>query len=69
LASGATVSGASDYPRGNPENPVPTAELEEKFRGLVAPCFGAAAAQRALEAVQSLETCENISSVFRDLVA
>jgi 2-methylcitrate dehydratase PrpD len=68
LASGATVSRSSDYPRGNPENPVFTAELEEKFRCLVAPRFGAAAAQRALEAVQSLETCENISSVFRDLV-
>ena len=31
--------------------------------------LGAATAQRAIEAVQSLETCENISSVFRDLVA
>jgi len=67
LSNGATLTGASDYPRGNPENPVSTAQLEDKFRSLVTPRFGAATAERAIEAVQSLETCEDVSTVFRDL--
>jgi 2-methylcitrate dehydratase PrpD len=67
LLDGASLSGSSDYPRGNPENPVSTAQLEDKFRALVAPRFGAATAERAIEAVQSLETCEDVSTVFRDL--
>ena len=67
LSNGDALTGASDYPRGNPENPVSTAELEDKFRFLVTPRFGAATAERAIEAVQSLETCEDVSTVFRDL--
>ena len=67
LSNGETVTSASDYPRGNPENPVSTAQLEDKFRSLVVPRFGAAAAQRAIEAVQSLETRDDASTVFRDL--
>jgi 2-methylcitrate dehydratase PrpD len=66
-SNGETLTGASDYPRGNPENPVSTAQLEDKFRSLVIPRFGAAAAQRALEAVQSLEIRDDVSTVFRDL--
>ena len=72
LPDGATLTGSSDYPRGNPENPVSTAQLEDKFRSLVTPPvtarFSAATAERAIEAVQSLETCEDIFTVFRDLV-
>jgi 2-methylcitrate dehydratase PrpD len=67
LSNGETLAGASDYPRGNPENPVSTAQLEEKFRSLVVPRFGAATAHRAIEAVQSLETRDDVSTVFRDL--
>jgi 2-methylcitrate dehydratase PrpD len=67
LSNGETIAGASDYPRGNPENPVSTALLEDKFRSLVAPRFGAATAERAMEAVQSLETRDDVSTVFRDL--
>jgi 2-methylcitrate dehydratase PrpD len=67
-SNGATLTGSSDYPRGNPENPVSTAQLEDKFRTLVTPRFGAATAERAIEAVQSLETCEDVATVFRDLV-
>jgi len=67
LPDGAKVTGSSDYPRGNPENPVSTAQLEEKFRLLVVPRLGGAIAERAIEAVQSLETRADISTVFRDL--
>ena len=67
LADGAQLTGASDYPRGNPENPVSTAQLEDKFRALVVPRFGAAVAERVIEAVQSLETRDDVSAVFHDL--
>jgi 2-methylcitrate dehydratase PrpD len=56
MADGEVLRGAADYPRGNPENPVSTAELEDKFRGLVAPRFGANAAEAGIEAVKSLHT-------------
>ena len=67
LSDGASLTGSSDYPRGNPENPVSTAQLEDKFRSLVTPRFGEATAERAIEAVQLLETCDDVSTVFRDL--
>jgi len=59
---------AADFPRGNPENPISTESLEAKFRGLVAPRFGASAAARALDAVRSLETRADMADVFCDLV-
>ena len=37
LADGTRLRGASDYPVGNPENPVTTSQLEDKFVALVAP--------------------------------
>jgi 2-methylcitrate dehydratase PrpD len=67
LSNGDVLTGSSDHPSGNPENPVSTAQLENKFRSLVTPRFGATTAERAIEAVQSLETCEDASTVFRDL--
>jgi 2-methylcitrate dehydratase PrpD len=54
LANGDTIRGAADFPRGNPENPVSTADLEHKFRALTEPHFGRQAASRAIEAVSSL---------------
>ncbi|MCW5853182.1 MAG: MmgE/PrpD family protein [Anaerolineae bacterium] len=54
LADGQVVSGGSDYPRGNPENPVSTAALEDKFRALVTPRLGADMAERALALVHRL---------------
>jgi 2-methylcitrate dehydratase PrpD len=66
LSHGETLTGAGDYPRGNPENPVSTAQLKAKFRSLIVPRFGALTAQRAIEAVQSLETRDDVSKVFHD---
>ena len=54
LADGRVLRAGGDFPRGNQENPVSTAELETKFRGLVEPRFGAAASERALALVRSL---------------
>ncbi len=68
LRDGAVLRGASEYPRGNPENPVTTTLLEEKFLALVTPRFGAGVAARALAAVQSLDSCADMSRAFHDLV-
>ena len=64
MKDGLTYHAAADFPRGNPENPVPTAALEEKFRALVEPRYGDAVAQRALEAVRSLESRADMAGVF-----
>jgi 2-methylcitrate dehydratase PrpD len=68
FADGGVITRASDYPVGNPENPVSTAQLEEKFTALVAPRFGDGVAARALEIIRSLETIADISAAFRDLL-
>src|SRR5579883_1125918 len=62
LADGTVLKGSSDFPRGNPENPVSTEGLEEKFRSLVAPRFGDAVAERAIEKIRRMENCEDMCS-------
>jgi 2-methylcitrate dehydratase PrpD len=64
LRDGTTQRAASDYPRGNPENPVSTATLEEKFIGLVAPRFGEERARHALATVMSIEACADMRGIF-----
>jgi 2-methylcitrate dehydratase PrpD len=64
LNDGTVWRGSSDYPRGNPENPVSTAGLEDKFRGLIEPRFGAETARRAIEAVRTLEAASDMADVF-----
>ncbi|HEY4305804.1 MAG TPA: MmgE/PrpD family protein [Gemmatimonadaceae bacterium] len=68
FADGSTTPRAADFPVGNPENPVSTGQLEEKFTSLVAPRFGEATARRALEIVRSLESIDDMSEAFRDLL-
>ncbi len=68
LSDGTSLSGASDYPRGNPENPVSTAELEDKFRALVDPRFGPHVSARALAAVNALTASDDVAVAFRDLI-
>lgn len=65
---GTAVTQSADYPRGNPENPVSTRALEEKFRSLVDPVFGSATAHRALDAWRSLETCADMAEAFSNLL-
>jgi 2-methylcitrate dehydratase PrpD len=68
LPDGRKVTGASDFPRGNPENPVSTLELEEKFRSLIEPRFGSGTVIAALRALDHLEACEDMAAAFRDLI-
>jgi 2-methylcitrate dehydratase PrpD len=64
LANGDTLRGAADFPRGNPENPVATRELEDKFRALVSPRFGAPTAAHAIETVTQLENLTDLAGAF-----
>ena len=64
MGDGTQLRGASDYPRGNPENPVSTRDLEAKFFALLEPRFGANTARRALAAVQSIEASTDMHGVF-----
>jgi len=67
LDSGATERAASEYPRGNAENPVSTDELERKFSTLVAARFGDDVARTALEAVRSIDRCADVADLFASL--
>ena len=68
LRNGSALGGTSDYPRGNPENPVSTGELENKFLALVESRFGRDTALAALQAVQRLNGCEDMAERFRDIL-
>ncbi len=69
LADGPAIEASVDYPRGTPENPVPTGTLEQKFRDLVAPHYGAGTAERAIEAARALDTYSDVSALMRDLLS
>jgi 2-methylcitrate dehydratase PrpD len=68
LDSGEVVRGGADYPRGNPENPVSTAELQAKFHALVAPHFGQETVRRAVEAVETLDACDDMAQAFSQIL-
>jgi len=67
LEDGTMLRGASDFPRGNPENPVSTDELEDKFLSLVAPRCSPGTARCALEAVRAIDHAADMAEVFRNL--
>jgi 2-methylcitrate dehydratase PrpD len=68
LTNGSKLRGAADFPRGNPENPVTTEELEAKFVSLVAPRFGAVVARRGIALVHSVDACADIATHLCDLL-
>jgi 2-methylcitrate dehydratase PrpD len=67
LNAGATERAASDYPRGNAENPVSTGELENKFTALVGSRFGHDIARSALSALHSVDRCGDMATLFASL--
>jgi 2-methylcitrate dehydratase PrpD len=64
LSNGKTLQAASDFPRGNPENPVTTAELEEKFMRLVFLRFGERVTTLGADLVRSMESCDDMRGGF-----
>jgi 2-methylcitrate dehydratase PrpD len=67
LRSGIAERAASEYPRGNGENPVSTDELEKKFSALVAARFGEDVARSALSALNSIDRCADVVDLFASL--
>ena len=69
LHDSTVLEGAADYPRGNPENAVSTEELEDKFRMLVTSRYGPETAHKAIAAVHSLRTRQDMADLFGDVLA
>lgn len=67
LDDGTRLVREADYPRGNPENPVPLAFLQAKARDLVAPGYGDAAADRMLALVAGLESIDSVPAAMARL--
>ena len=67
LRDGGIERGMNEYPRGNPENPVSTEILEEKFLGLIGPRYGDAFATRALDVARAVGDCADVRKVFESL--
>jgi len=66
-SDGSCERGASDYPRGNPENPVSTQTLADKFLALVSPRYGDAFATRAMSLIRSIDDCADVRAAFATL--
>ena len=64
LRDGSTLRAATDYPRGNAENPVGTTQLQDKLVALVEPRFGRDAAMATLAAVDMLPRASDMAAVF-----
>ena len=58
---GQTFEQEVDYPRGNPNNPMSDADIEEKFRALTADVMSKKAQNRVIEAVDTLDRAEGLS--------
>lgn len=67
LRDGSVEGGMNDFPRGNPEYPVSTETLEDKFVTLVGPRYGEAFARRALDTVRSLAESPDVAATLHGL--
>jgi 2-methylcitrate dehydratase PrpD len=65
LTDGSILRGSAEFPRGNPENPVSTSGLEEKFLSILEPRFGADVAARALDAARGAGSSSDMAQQFR----
>jgi len=62
--SGQVYEGRTDYPRGDPENPVTVSELAEKFKTLVMDIWGETKVKRVIETILALDKVEQITQLF-----
>jgi 2-methylcitrate dehydratase PrpD len=61
---GAVALRRVDYPKGYPQNPITDAELERKFRQLVAPVVAPQTADRIVSAVAGLEQAAGVDALM-----
>ncbi len=64
---GRVVNLSASFPRGNPENPVSTQVLEDKFRSLVVPRYSQRLAEAGIEMVRNLVDCADMAQAFNGL--
>lgn len=69
LNDGQAETCTSAYPRGNPENPVSTTALEDKFRTLVVPRYDAQIAEDAINLVREISQIDDMADGFGRLLA
>jgi len=60
-------SASTDYPRGDPENPVTAAELQTKFLSLAAPVIGSVAAEEMARRVLETDKLNPVGQLFADI--
>lgn len=68
LTNGQTLTHSVEGPKGEQENPLTAAELEEKFIGLASMAVGRDAAQAISESVMNLEDLADVGQITRLLV-
>jgi 2-methylcitrate dehydratase PrpD len=61
---GETLKGSSDYPKGDPENPLTEDELIQKFKGLTDTILSESAAETIIERVMNLENVDNVTELL-----
>jgi len=62
--SGGAERASSEFPKGHPEHPVSTAELEQKFTALVGARFGRPAAASMLAVLHAIEQSPDMADAF-----
>jgi 2-methylcitrate dehydratase len=65
MTDGRTLVKEVEFPRGHAENPMTDAEVEKKFRTMVEPLYGKAAADKILAACWGLEKLKNAGDLVR----
>lgn len=63
MKDGRTFAAQTDYPRGDPENPVTVSDLEDKFRELASPVVGDGAARRLAAFVLAMDTQPDLDAL------
>jgi 2-methylcitrate dehydratase PrpD len=69
LKNGKVYTKRVDYAKGTPQNPLTAAEIEAKFRGLVAGIIPDNQAENIIKIVKNIEKLENIQSLVNLMVA
>jgi len=64
LADGSRLEGGVDYPKGDPENPLAKAELQDKFRRLAGPVVGDREAERLVGEMEKLDRASTVEGII-----
>jgi 2-methylcitrate dehydratase PrpD len=65
LKNGTDIEARADHPHGAPQNPVPTAVLEEKLRTLIVPRYGPEMAEHAIRTAHAVLDCQDMATLMQ----